>query len=184
MAGRTWEELNAEAQNSVATKSSTAAGLDDDALSSTAQSSATDGIEWLALWGVERSSLPEWLVSFQVKDNAIRNKMRGVVKQEWVYMGDREFAVAVGGKGEDEMFPEKSQLPPPGPPLLDKSGRFFDLGSYMGESTAFPFVLIESFLKYSDPKLVREELGGRGDGSNVEGGDEEGVEEGRQSIGR
>ncbi|CAM9381012.1 unnamed protein product [Laminaria digitata] len=28
------------------------------------------------------------------------------------------------------------------------------MGAYVTESTVFPFVLIESFWKYSDPKLV------------------------------
>lgn len=107
------------------------------------------------MWGVERSSLPEWLTSWQAKDNAVRNKIRGVVKQEWVYMEDREAEVEKGAKG-GEFVPKESGLPPPGPPLLDESERFFDLGAYVGESTVFPFVLIESFWKYSNPKLAAE----------------------------
>lgn len=68
-------------------------------------------------------------------------------------MGEREEAVEAGAGGE-KGEPEISELPPPGPPLLDKSGRFFDMGAYVTESTVFPFVLIESFWKYSDPKLA------------------------------
>lgn len=112
----------------------------------------SDGLEWLSLWGVERSSLPEWFTSWQAKDNAVRHKIRKVVNQEWVYMEDRDGLVGEGG-GE-ELPPKESGLPPPGPPLLDKSERFFDLGAYVAESTVFPFVLIESFWKYSNPKLA------------------------------
>ncbi|CAM9941526.1 unnamed protein product [Ectocarpus sp. 12 AP-2014] len=113
-----------------------------------------DGLEWLDLWGIERSSLPDWFTAWKGKDNAVRSKIRGVVKQEWEYMEGRE---AAEGKGVDgaELPPKESGLPPPGPPLLDESGRFFDLGAYVSESTVFPFVLIESFWEYSNPKLAR-----------------------------
>lgn len=148
VASRTWEELNAEAQKSVPTTDPSADGDN-----SPGEPAVSDGLEWLDLWGVERSSLPEWLTSWQAKDNAVRNKIRGVVKQEWVYMEDREAAVEKGTK-QGELVPKESGLPPPGPPLLDESERFFDLGAYVGESTIFPFVLIESFWKYSNPKLA------------------------------
>lgn len=111
-----------------------------------------DGLEWLSLWGVERSSLPGWFTSWQAKDNAVRNKIRKVVNQEWVYMENRE--VLVGEGGGEEFVPKESGLPPPGPPLLDESERFFDLGAYVAESTVFPFVLIESFWKFSNPQLA------------------------------
>lgn len=113
-----------------------------------------DGLEWLDLWGIERSSLPDWFTAWKARDNAVRNKIRGVAKQEWDYMEDREAAEVEGVDGA-ELAPKKSGLPPPGPPLLDESGRFFDLGAYVSESTVFPFVLIESFWEYSNPKLAR-----------------------------
>lgn len=54
------------------------------------------------------------------------------------------------GAGMDAL-PIDPRLPPPGPPRLSKDGRWFDVGAYVTESTLFPFVLFESFLKYSDP---------------------------------
>ena len=147
MASRTWEELNAEAQKSLPADEPAADGVDD----SGASPDLGDGLDWLDLWGVERSSLPEWFTSWKAKDNAVRNKILGVVRQEWAYMQERE--ALIEGRGGEELAGEsKSGLPPPGPPLLDESGRFFDLGAYVSESTVFPFVLIESFWKYSDPK--------------------------------
>lgn len=152
VAGRTWEELNAEAQRSVPADEPTADG---DA-SSTAPELG-DGLDWVELWGVERSSLPEWFTSWKTKDNAVRSKIRDVVKQEWAHMQDREALIERGRGG----LAEESGLPPPGPPLLDESGRFFDMGAYVSESTVFPFVLIESFWKYSDPKsLLASGVGG------------------------
>lgn len=161
VASRTWEELNAEAKKTVSTgqiNDSGAEGNSSDADLNNSGSSGTlpsggDGLEWLELWGVDRSSLPQWFTSWQANDNAVRNKIRNVVRQEWTCMGEREEAVkgGVGGHMEGRQI---SELPPPGPPLLDKSGRFFDMGAYVTESTVFPFVLIESFWKYSDPKLV------------------------------
>lgn len=68
-----------------------------------------------------------------------------------------------GGEG----VAKESGLPPPGPPLLDESGRFFDLGAYVSESTVFPFVLIESFWKYSDPKAATSGGGGGEEGAAV-----------------
>lgn len=157
VATRTWEELNAEAQKSVPTDVPAADGGDP------ASGDGGDGMEWLQLWGVERSSLPEWFTTWKSKDNAIRNKIRKVVKQELDYMEDRE-AMAGERRGED-LPPKESGLPPPGPPLLDESGRFFDLGAYVGESTVFPFVLIESFWKYSDPKSAAAGVGGEEEGA-------------------
>ena len=161
VASRTWEELNAEAKKTVSTgqiNDSGAEGNSSDADLNNSGSSGTlpsggDGLEWLELWGVDRSSLPQWFTSWQANDNAVRNKIRNVVRQEWTCMGEREEAVK-GGVGERMEGRQISELPPPGPPLLDKSGRFFDMGAYVTESTVFPFVLIESFWKYSDPKLV------------------------------
>lgn len=153
VASRTWEELNAEAQRSAPAAEQAA---DDDGDASAAVPDLGDGLEWLELWGVERSSLPEWFTAWKAKDNAVRNKIRGVVRQEWAFMQDREASVgSVEGRGGGEGSAKegaKSGLPPPGPPLLDESGRFFDLGAYVSESTVFPFVLIESFWRYSDPK--------------------------------
>lgn len=174
VASRTWEELNAEAQKSVPADAPAADGDDS---SPPPSPDLGDGLEWLELWGVERSSLPEWFTSWKAKDNAVRNKILGVVRQEWAYMQEREALVeeerggggGAGGPaaaGEDD---SKSGLPPPGPPLLDKSGRFFDLGAYVSESTVFPFVLIEAFWKYSDPKMAACGAGGGG------GGGEEGA---------
>eukprot|EP00903_Cladosiphon_okamuranus_P017290 g15932.t1 len=163
VASRTWEELNAEAKKSVPAGEPAADG---DAPS--ASPDLDDGLDWLELWGVERSSLPEWFSSWKTEEDAVRNKIRGVVKEEWAYLQDREALVEERRgnglpAGEDST---KSGLPPPGPPLLDKSGRFFDLGAYVSESTVFPFVLIESFWKYSDPKLVDSETGGREEGAD------------------
>eukprot|EP00752_Nemacystus_decipiens_P008104 g7244.t1 len=154
VASRTWEELNAEAQKSVPADEPTA---DDDG--SPASPDPDDGLDWLELWGVEPSSLPEWFTSWKAEDNAVKNKIRGVVRQEWAYMQERQALIEDGGGGRlaEE---SKSGLPPPGPPLLDESGRFFDLGAYVSESTVFPFVLIESFWKYSDPKSGASGAGG------------------------
>lgn len=124
-----------------------------------------DGLEWLDLWGVERSSLPEWFTGWKAKDNAVKNKIRQVVREEWDYMGDRD--TTMKGEGGGRSVPKESGLPPPGPPLLDKSGRFFDMGSYVMESTAFPFVLMESFWTYSDPKLDAATAGEGNDDGNL-----------------
>lgn len=70
-------------------------------------------------------------------------------------MGTRDAAILEGVDGEQSM-PKDSRLPPPGPPLLDKTERFFDMGAYVSESTVFPFVLIESFWRYSNPKSLVE----------------------------
>lgn len=148
VANRTWEELNAEAQLSLPEAEP---GVGDGDSRGAAQESG-DGLEWLSLWGVERSSLPEWFTSWQTQDNAVRNKVRKVVNEEWVYMEDRDGLI---GEGEAEQnIPKKSGLPPPGPPLLDESERYFDVGAYLRESTVFPFVLMESFWKYSSPTMA------------------------------
>lgn len=164
MANRTWEELNAEAQKSTPEEGPAADGDDP-----SASPDLDDGLDWLELWGVERSSLPEWFTSWKTKDDAVRNKIRGVVRQEWAYLQDREALVEErGGEGlPAEEDSTKSGLPPPGPPLLDKRGRFFDLGAYVTESTVFPFVLIESFWKYSDPKSVTSRTGSGEDGAGA-----------------
>lgn len=162
MAGRTWEELNAEAQKSLAT--STDSSADQSATSDLSVSDPLtiqggdddggDGLEWLELWGIERSSVPDWLLAWEARNNAAKKKIRKVVKQEWVYMGDREASISEYGQGEHLVMPKESRLPPPGPPVLDKTGRIFDVGTYLTESSVFTFVLMESFLKYSDPTLA------------------------------
>lgn len=191
VASRTWEELNAEAQKTVSAGDAGPNGSDaelngsDTELNSShtefkgsdaelngfiypgTTPSGGDGLEWLGLWGVERSSLPRWFTSWQANDNAVRNKIRNVVQQEWTCMGERDEAVEAGAGGK-KGEPKISELPPPGPPLLDKSGRFFDMGAYVTESTVFPFVLIESFWKYSDPKLAVAGRAAEGTGSSVE----------------
>lgn len=152
MAGRTWDEMNAEAQKSMESNARAGSLEHPDAANGADTSTAeSDGLEWLDLWGIERSSLPQWLKSWQANDNAVGNKIRNVIKQEWEFMESRDVLVARDG---DQGVPSESGLPPPGPPLLDKTGRFFDIGAYIAESTVFPFVLMESFMTYSDPKRV------------------------------
>lgn len=68
VATRTWDELSAEAQGSTAVSTG----------SSTNGDEAGDGLEWLDLWGVERSSVPEWLRSWQEEDQAVKIKIRKV----------------------------------------------------------------------------------------------------------
>ncbi|CAM9254666.1 unnamed protein product [Ectocarpus sp. 8 AP-2014] len=154
VASRTWEELNAEAEKSMPAAAETNAPPSGFPSESQEGGGGGDGLEWLDLWGIERSSLPDWFTAWKAKDNAVRSKIRGVVKQEREYMEGREAAEGEGVDGA-ELPPKESGLPPPGPPLLDESGRFFDLGAYVSESTVFPFVLIESFWEYSNPKLAR-----------------------------
>ena len=156
VATRTWDELNAEAQKSL--QPSTVAEAPTGKFDRAGVLSGGDegeGFAWLELWGVERSSLPQWFQTWQANDGAVRNKIRNVVREEWVYMREREAAIAEGEQAGRSM-PRESRLPPPGPPLLDKSERIFDVGAYVTESTVFPFVLFESFWKYSDPKLAAE----------------------------
>lgn len=84
------------------------------------------------------------------------------MEEEWEYMEIREAALAAERaylRDQDEaLLPEDPQLPPPGPPVLDKDGRGFDMSAYIRESTAFPFVLNELFWKYSNPKVESEIL--------------------------
>lgn len=171
VAGRTWEELNAEAQKS--TEGTATPPSDSNLSESSTNSNSTDGLEWLDLWGIERSSLPSWLTSWQAKEEVVRNKMRSVVKQEWVYMSDRKAAMDTG---EGPLIPKESRLPPPGGPVLDESGRFFDVGAYVTESTVFPFILMESFWKYSDAMLAVEGEGRGEDDYDLGARDQGGVE--------
>lgn len=69
VATRTWDELSAEARESTAASTDSSADGDEE---------ASDGLEWLELWGVERSSVPEWLRSWQEKDEAVKIKIRKV----------------------------------------------------------------------------------------------------------
>lgn len=147
MASRTWDELSAEAES--------ASGGDSPDQSASGAGDPDDGLEWLALWGVERSSLPSFYTSWQAADQAAKVKIRGVVAQEWDHMETRAAFESGGGQGGTDAAPppRDPQLPPPGAPMLNKDGRTFDVGAYVSESTAFPFVLMESFWKYSNPKL-------------------------------
>lgn len=159
VASRTWEELNAEAERSLeastAATASTGKGKGNGLGSSTGEIKGEIDVSWLELWGVERSSLPQWFQDWQANDSAVRSKIRSVVREEWLYMRGREKAIAEGRQA-GQLMPKESRLPPPGPPLLDESERIFDVGAYVAESTVFPFVLIESFWTYSDPKLASE----------------------------
>jgi len=152
VASRTWEELNAEAEKSLEPSTVTPGSPVDVNDPGSSLQGRNDDLAWLELWGVERSSLPKWFQAWRAKDSAVRNKIRNVVIEEWEYMSKRDKAIAEGERNE-QLIPKESGLPPPGPPLLDKSEKFFDVGAYIEESTAFPFVLMESFWRYSDPKL-------------------------------
>ncbi|CAM9844819.1 unnamed protein product [Sphacelaria rigidula] len=69
-------------------------------------------------------------------------------------MNRRAEALEMEGSGESAAsLPEDPELPPPGPPQLSAEGQMFDVGGYIRESSAFPFLLIESFWKYSNPRL-------------------------------
>lgn len=146
VATRTWDELSAEAKAATVDRPLNRADVG-------SEDASDDGLEWLTLWGIERSSLPGFYTAWQDADLAAKRKIRGVVEQEWVYMRDR-LACAdrreCGDGGAD--LPVDPRFPAPGAPLLNKDGRTFDMRAYISESTAFPFVLVESFWKYSKPE--------------------------------
>lgn len=142
VASRTWDELSEEARNTT-NQGSVVDG--DDAANG-------DGLEWVSLWGIEPSSLPTFYTAWQKKDQAAKLKIRKVVKEEWEYMERREALATERVEGSaTPSLPRDSRFPPPGAPLLSKDGRMFDIAGYVSESTAFPYVLMESFWRYSDP---------------------------------
>lgn len=72
-------------------------------------------------------------------------------------MNRRAEALEMEGSEEGAAsLPEDPELPAPGPPQLSADGQMFDVGGYIRESSAFPFLLIESFWKYSNPRLEEE----------------------------
>ncbi|CAM9717599.1 unnamed protein product, partial [Discosporangium mesarthrocarpum] len=115
VAGRTWDELSAEvggvnSGEDGAPRAGAGAGA-----------GAGESWEWQSLWGLESSSMPEWFQAWQERDRAARDKMWGVMEEEWGYMETRESVRAqagggAGGGGETEanVMPRESPNPPPG----------------------------------------------------------------------
>ncbi|KAG5180252.1 hypothetical UPF0043 protein [Tribonema minus] len=129
LAGRTWDELSAEASSS--------GGGDGDA--------AAAPLRWNEMMGIARDELPPPVRQWDDKTSAAEGLIWGVVQEEW----ERLQRNRSGGEEEEE------EPPPPCPPPLTAAGGV-DMGVYIAESWAFNGALFRALGEYSDPAKAPE----------------------------